>query len=122
MLRFTNGHFVLDPVDVIVQGLRNDFAEANKGMKKKRSLGIPKSHGHCTIIGDNKCESSLLRHDMVGGGSMDMALGGIGGHHGGFKAKLQKMGSRVEKSKELQKTNLVENERSITMEVLPTTE
>ncbi len=103
VLRFTNGHFVLEPVDVIVQGLRNDFAEASK-------------------IGDNKCESSSLRHDRGGGGGpMDTALCGIGGHLGGFKAKLQKMASRVEKSKELQKINL-ENQRSITKDFLPTTE
>ncbi len=103
VLRFTNGHFVLEPVNVIVQGLRNDFAEASKG-PKRRLLHTPESQrGHCAKIGDNKCESSSLRHDRGGGGPMDTALGGISGHMGGLKAKLQKMGSGVEKSKDYRK-------------------
>ncbi len=95
VLRFENGHFVLEPVSIIVQGLRNDFAEASKG--PKRVLHTPKSHqhGHCTKFGDNKCESSSSRHDR-GGGPMDNALGGL-------KAKLQKLESRVEKSKDYRK-------------------
>ncbi len=124
VLRFTkDGHFVLEPVEVIVQGLRNDFAETSKGVKKRLLHTTPKpSHGkNCGKIGDDHCEPSSPNHDWVGGRPIDTALCPIGGHLGGFKAKLQKMGSRVEKSKGLQKVNL-ENQRSIMKDSLPKTD